>query len=70
MKLSARNQLKGKVVKVQEGAATAIVTVDIGNGNLMKSSITIDALHDLGIKEGSEVFTVIKSSSVILGVED
>lgn len=66
MKISARNQLKGKVVDVKEGAVNARVTIDIGDGKILTSIITIDALKVLGIKVGSEATAVIKSSSVML----
>lgn len=66
MKISARNQLTGKVIDVQEGVVTAKVLVDIGDGKHISSTISMDALKDLGIKVGSEVTTLIKSSSVIL----
>lgn len=70
MKLSARNQLKGKVVKVQEGAVNGIVSLDIGNGNIITSTISMDSIKDLGIAEGKEATAIIKATSVMLGVED
>ena len=69
MALSARNQFKGKVVSIKEGAVTAYVVSDIGGGNFVTSSVSIDAVHDLGLKVGSEVTSVIKASSVLLLTE-
>ena len=69
MKLSARNTLTGKVVSIQEGVVTALVTVDIGGGNHMVSSITMDSLKNLGIAEGKEVTAIVKASNVMLGVD-
>lgn len=66
MKLSARNQFPGKVIDVKEGSVNAIVKVDIGNGTVMTSVITMDALNDLGIKTGSSVTAVVKSSSIMI----
>ena len=48
MKLSARNQLKGRIVEVRRGATTAHVRIDIGNGVIVTSSITNEAVDDLG----------------------
>jgi molybdopterin-binding protein len=55
MRLSARNQIKGTVTNVITGATTAHVRVDIGGGNIVTSSITNDAVDELGIKKGSKV---------------
>jgi molybdopterin-binding protein len=49
MKLSARNQIKGKVVEVRKGATTSHVRIDIGNGVVITSSITNEAVDDLAI---------------------
>ena len=66
-KLSARNQLKGKVVEVRKGQTTAHVRVDIGNGVIVTSSITNEAVDDLGLAKGDDVFAVIKASDVMNG---
>jgi molybdopterin-binding protein len=67
MKLSARNQLKGKVVDVVKGATTSHVRIDIGGGVIVMSSITNEAVSDLGLKTGDEVWAVIKASDVMVG---
>ncbi len=66
MKLSARNQLAGKVVEVVKGQTTAHVRVDIG-GKIITSSITNEAVDDLGLQAGDDVTAIIKSSDVIIG---
>ena len=66
MKLSARNQLKGKVIAVQKGATTGHVRIDIGNGNIVTSSITNEAIDELAIRTGDEVIAVIKASDVMV----
>ncbi|BAH07780.1 TOBE domain-containing protein [Clostridium kluyveri] len=66
MKISARNQLRGKVTEIKEGAVNAEVIVDLGNDRSICSIITMESLKNLGIKVGSEVTTLIKASSVIL----
>lgn len=66
MKLSARNNLKGKVVKVEEGLITAKVKIDLGNGNTITSIISKDAIADLDIKEGDTAYAIIKSTEIII----
>jgi molybdopterin-binding protein len=66
MKLSARNQLKGRVLEVRKGATTAHVRIDIGNGVVITSSITNEAVDDLGLATGDEAFAVIKASDVMV----
>jgi molybdopterin-binding protein len=66
-KLSARNQLRGKVVAVQKGQTTAHVKIDIGGGVLVTSSITNEAVDDLALAKGDDVFAVIKASDVMVG---
>ena len=67
-KLSARNQLKGKVVEVKKGATTSHVRIDIGHGVVITASITNDAVADLNLKNGDEAWAVIKASDVMVGV--
>ena len=66
MKLSARNQLKGEVVEVRRGATTAHVRIDIGNGVIVTSSITNEAVDDLGLAAGDDAIAVIKASDVMV----
>jgi molybdopterin-binding protein len=66
MKLSARNQLKGKIVGVQKGQTTAHVRIDIGGGVVVTSSITNEAVDELGLKTGDDAFAVIKASDVMV----
>lgn len=67
MKLSARNQLKGKIVKVDEGLITSKVVLDLGCGNIISAIISKDAIADLGLHPGMEAFAIIKSTEVIIG---
>jgi molybdopterin-binding protein len=66
MKISARNQLKGKVTTVKTGATTSHVSIDIGGGNTVMASITNEAVADLALKPGDEVLAVIKASEVMV----
>jgi molybdopterin-binding protein len=67
-KLSARNQLKGKIVEVKKGATTSHVRIDIGHGVIVTSSITNEAVAELNLKAGDEAWAVIKASDVMIGV--
>lgn len=67
-KLSARNQLKGRVVEVKTGATTSHVRIDIGNGVIVTASITNEAVADLNLKNGDEAWAVIKASDVMIAV--
>jgi molybdopterin-binding protein len=67
-KLSARNQFKGKIVEVKKGATTSHVRIDIGNGIVITSAITNEAVADLNLKAGDEAWAVIKASDVMIGV--
>ena len=66
MKLSARNQLKGKIVEVRKGQTTAHVRIDIG-GAMVTASITNEAVDDLGLRVGDDAWAVIKASDVMIG---
>jgi molybdopterin-binding protein len=65
VKLSARNQLRGTVRSINEGAAIANVELDV-QGQRLVASITVEAVRELGLTPGSEVTAVIKASDVIL----
>jgi molybdopterin-binding protein len=67
MKLSARNVLKGKVLEVKRGQTTAHVKLDVGGGIVITSSITVEAVNDLNLKQGDAAYAVIKASDVIVG---
>jgi len=68
MRISARNQIKGTVIDVKKGATTSHVRVDIGNGQTVTSSITNEAVDELGIKAKSHVIVVVKASDVVIAV--
>ena len=67
-KLSARNQLKGRVIEVRKGTTTSHVRIDIGNGIIITSAITNESVADLDLKAGDEAWAVIKASDVMIGV--
>jgi molybdopterin-binding protein len=65
MKISARNQLQGTVQSITRGEAIANVVLEVA-GQRLVASITVEAVDDLGLSEGSEVTAVIKASDVML----
>jgi molybdopterin-binding protein len=69
MRLSARNRIPATVVSITHGEAIANVVMD-ANGQRIVSSITVEAVKDLGLAEGSKVLAVVKASDVMIGLED
>jgi molybdopterin-binding protein len=69
MKLSARNHIAAKVTRVTQGEAIANVELE-ANGQRLVASITVEAVRDLGIADGSQVAAIIKASDVMIAVED
>ncbi len=69
MKLSARNILKGKVVKIVRGAVNDEVTIQLPGGEQIVSIITDGSVASLGLKEGKEAYAIIKASSVMVAVD-
>ena len=70
MKLSARNQFKGTVVEIQEGAVNDIVKIDIGAGNVMSATISKAAVKELQLEVGKSAYAVVKATSVMVGIDD
>ena len=68
MKLSARNQLRGTVTEIHRGEAIANVAMDVA-GQRLVASITVEAVQELGLSEGSPVTAIVKASDVIVGAE-
>jgi molybdate transport system regulatory protein len=69
MRLSARNQLAGTVAAIEVGAVMTVVKVDLAGGQQITSSVTKEAVDELGLKVGSPVTVVVKSTEVMLAVE-
>ncbi len=69
MRLSARNQLKGKIVAIEKGAVNGIVKLDIGGGNVVSATISMDSINELGLAVGGKAVAIIKATSVMIGVE-
>ncbi len=69
MKLSARNILKGKVIKIVHGAVNSEVTIELSGGAELVSIITNTSVENLGLKEGKDAYAIIKASNVMVGVD-
>ena len=69
MKVSARNQLKGKIVELEKGAVNALVKIDIGGGNVISATISLDAVKELRLEKGKDAYAIVKATSVMVGVE-
>jgi molybdopterin-binding protein len=68
MKLSARNQLKGKIVEVKRGATTAHVRIDIG-GQIVTASITNESVDEMKLAAGQTAYAIIKATSVMVAID-
>ena len=60
MKLSARNQFAGKVKEISEGAVNSLVKIELPKGQVVTSTITKEAVEDLGLTVGADATAVIK----------
>ena len=69
MQLSARNQLKGRVVGITKGATTSHVKIEIAGGTVVTAAITNEAVDELKLKTGDTAYAVIKASDVMIGVD-
>jgi molybdopterin-binding protein len=68
MRLSARNQIPARVTSINKGEAIANVELD-ADGTRLVASITLEAVEQLNLAEGSQVTAVIKASDVILATD-
>jgi molybdopterin-binding protein len=68
VRLSARNQLKGKITEVKKGATTAHVWIDVG-GQTITASITNEAADELKLEKGKTAYAIVKATSVMVGVD-
>ncbi len=69
MKLSARNVLKGTVTRIVEGVVNSEVVVRTAGGEEIVSIITKESVENLGLREGKEVYAVVKASNVMIAVD-
>jgi molybdopterin-binding protein len=69
MQISARNVMKGRVKSINTGAVNTEVVIDVGGGTEIVSIVTKTSAEDLGLKEGSEVYAVVKASNVMIAID-
>lgn len=69
MKLSARNQFKGKIQSITHGAINSEVLIELAPGVSITAQVTTSSVHDLGLKEGGTAYAVVKADSVMVGVD-
>jgi molybdopterin-binding protein len=69
MKISSRNQLKGVIKLIKKGPVNSEVIVSLPGGNEIVSVITSYSAEKMELKEGSQVYAVIKASEVMIGTD-
>jgi len=69
MKISARNMLKGKVRNIVKGPVSSEVTVELSGGDNIVSVITKTSADTLELREGKEVYVVIKATNVMIATD-
>lgn len=69
MKISARNQLKGKIKSISEGSVNTEVVIELAPGVEITSIITKSSANSMGLEVGKEAYAVVKASNVIVGVD-
>jgi molybdopterin-binding protein len=65
-KLSARNQMKGKITKIKKDSIVGLIEIEISVPARVTSVITADSIEEMGLKVGDEVDAVIKSTEVMI----
>jgi molybdate transport system regulatory protein len=69
MRISARNQLPGRVVSVEPGAVMSTVVIRLEGGQEVVAAITKDSAESLELAEGDAVTAVIKATEVMVAKE-
>lgn len=69
MIVSARNQLKGKVVSITEGSVNSVVAIEIAPDIVIQAVVTKRAVDELGLTPGKEAYAIVKASQVLVAVD-
>jgi molybdopterin-binding protein len=67
MEISARNKIKGTIEEITLGSVMAKVKINIGNGNVISSVVTIESVTDMSLTVGDTVYAIVKSTEVMIG---
>ncbi len=67
MEISARNKIKGTIKEIKIGSVMAKITIEIGDGTIINSAITIESVEDLKLKMGDTIYAIVKSTEVMIG---
>jgi molybdopterin-binding protein len=67
MEISARNRIKGKIKDIKLGSVMAKIAIEITDGTIVNSVITVDSVEDMKLKVGDDVFAIVKSTEVMIG---
>lgn len=70
LRLSARNQLQGKISDIRPGAVNSEILIDMDGGATLAAIVTNESATELGLAVGAPAVAIFKASSVILGVLD
>ena len=69
LRLSATNQIKGKITAVKEGAINAEIDVRTAGGENLSAIVTNSSVKNLALKKDDEVTAIIKATQIIVGVK-
>ncbi len=69
MRISARNQLKGKVTKITHGPVNAEVILTLDGGQQIAAVITNQSVNSLGLAEGKVAYAIVKASTIMIGID-
>jgi molybdate transport system regulatory protein len=70
LRISARNQLRGTVSAIVRGSVNAEVKIQLPSARILTAITTNEALTELGLAEGAACSALIKSSHVLIAVND
>ena len=66
MKLSSKNQFARKVKEINEGAVNSVVKIELPKGQVITSTITCEAVEELGLVVGTDVMAIVKATEVMV----